>query len=401
MRGTFAERILAKASNKRFVQPGEIVEVAVDQVMIHDNNAALVIKAFNEIVDATIWDPGKIAFFIDHHSPSTSQKSTEHHKLMRNFAKRHNISSFFDCGKGISHIVMLEEQLAIRGEIVVGTDSHTIGEGAGGAFAVGIGATEMAAVISNGKIWFRVPETIKIILEGTPSQEIDTRDIMSAVMRKIGPEGANYCSVEFHGAAARAMSLDARIMCCVMCAEMGAKNAVFQEEDSDIKYSAIEIFDVSTIEPSVAVPSLPTNIRPLREIEEQKIAIDQAVIGSCAGGLLSDMKIAAEILNGKKIARGVRLLVIPASRNIYNAALTLGYMKILHDAGAIISSPACGACGAHDLGVLSDQEVCVANTPRNMKGRMGTGGVIYLAGTAIVAASAIKGYITGKGRGWH
>ena len=292
-------------------------------------------------------------------------------------------------------MLLLEEDLACPGEIVVGTDSHTTGEGAKVAFATGIGATEMAAVLSTGRIWFMVPETVRVIFEGTLPCSACSRDLMNLVLSRFGPEGANYRSVEFQGSGIETLFLDDRIMCCVMSMEMGAKNAVFvPSPDADADYVRTERFNLSDVGPNVAVPFLPAETRPLSEIEAQKMRIDEAFIGSCTGGLLSDIEKAAGILSGRKIAEGVRLIVIPASKKIYGEALSLGYLKTLHDAGAIIASPACGACGGHDIGILAKGEVCIANSPRNMKGRMGAGGFIYLGGAATVAASAIAGYVT-------
>lgn len=395
---TVTEKILARGCGKAAVRPGEIVDVRVGMAMIHDNNAGLVIKNFRNIVGAKVWDPARVVFVIDHHSPSSTVKAVKHHRASREFARENGIAKFYDCGSGISHIVMLEEGLARAGEIVVGTDSHTTGEGADGAFATGIGATEMAVVLATGTVWFMVPETVKVVLNGTMSSAIDARDVMNTVLARFGPDGANYCAVEFHGAAADAMSPEERAMCCTLAMEMGAKNALFVKQgraDADAVYSRVEEFDVSSMEQTVAAPDLPTNARPLREIEPQKIKIDQAFVGACTGGLLRDLEAAAKALKGKTVAPGVRLLVIPASRKIYSAALEKGYLKILHDAGAVIGSPACGACGGHDAGILAEGEVCIGASTRNMDGRMGKGGKVYLASASVVAASAARGYIAG------
>jgi homoaconitase/3-isopropylmalate dehydratase large subunit len=257
----------------------------------------------------------------------------------------------------------------------------------------------MASVLVTGKIWLTVPETVRVVLEGTLPQNADARDMMNRVLARFGPEGANYRAVEFHGEAARAMSLEERAMCCVMCMEMGAKNALFADDcDDDADYARIEHFDVSAMAPTVAIPSLPTNARDLCEAEKEKIAINQAFIGSCTGGLLRDLRNAARVVEGRRIVSGVRLIVIPASRRIYSEALALGYIKTLHDSGAVIGSPACGGCGGHDAGILAHGEICVANSPRNMDGRMGAGGTVYLASAATVAASAVRGYISGDER---
>jgi homoaconitate hydratase family protein len=393
---TLTEKILSRGCGRDSVKPGEIVNVDVDRAMIHDNNAGLVIKYFNEIIRPDVWDPDKVVFFIDHHSPSTTPKAVKHHDTMRKFAAAQGISRFYDCGSGISHVVMLEEGLAGAGEIVVGTDSHTTGEGAMGSFATGIGATEMAAVLATGKVWLRIPPTIKIEVEGALPEDVDARDLMASILRRFGPDGANYCAVEFHGSACRNMSLDERTMCCVMSMEMGAKNALFSDEEhaGDARYSAVEAFDAGLVEPMVAVPSLPTNGQPAREVARQNIRIQQAAIVSCAGALLKDLAAASRILEGRKVASGTRLLVIPASRKIYSKALESGYLKILHDAGAIIGSPSCGACGGHDAGILAEGEVCISTSTKNMSGRMGAGGIVYLGSAATAAASAVRGVIT-------
>ncbi|MDR1649383.1 MAG: 3-isopropylmalate dehydratase large subunit [Synergistaceae bacterium] len=397
---TKAEEILARGSGRARTRAGEIVEVEVDRAMIHDNNAALVIENFGRIAGASVRSPERTVFFIDHHSPSTSVKAVKHHSLARRFARENGITRFFDCGEGISHVVMIETGLAAEGTIVAGTDSHTTGEGALGAFATGIGATEMAAVLATGRIWLKVPETVKISLNGALPPGVYARDVMTAVLGRLGPEGANYRSVEFQGSAADAMSLEDRIVCCVMSMEMGAKNALFvRRPDGDADYGRIEEFDISAMTPMAALPGLPTNAAPLSGIEGGRVKIDQAFIGSCAGGLLGDIEAAARVLEGRRVADGVRLLVIPATRRIYGEALKRGFIETLHGAGAVIGSPACGGCGGHDAGILAEGEVCVANSPRNMEGRMGAGGTVYLASAATVAASALRGYITGEETG--
>jgi homoaconitate hydratase family protein len=394
---TRAVNILSIKSGRSGARPGDIVDAPVDRAMIHDNNAALVIENFGRIAGASVWSPDKVVFFIDHHSPSTSVKAVRHHSLMRRFARDNGITAFFDCGWGISHAVMVEKGLAAQGEIVVGTDSHTTGSGALGAFSTGIGATEMAAVLASGRVWLKIPETLKISLSGVLPPGVYARDVMTAVLGRLGPDGANYRSVEFQGSAADAMSQEDRIVCCVMSMEMGAKNAIFVPcADSDAEYERTEEFDVSAMTPMAALPGLPTNAVPLSEVEGGCVKIDQAFIGSCAGGLLGDIETAARILDGKRVADGVRLLVIPATRRVYDESLRRGFIGMLHAAGAVIGSPACGGCGGHDAGILAEGEVCIANSPRNMDGRMGAGGVVYLASSATVAASALRGHIAGE-----
>lgn len=392
---TATEKILARGAGKDSVKPGDIVEVAVDRAMIHDNNAALTIKNFDMIYSSKVWAPEKVFFFIDHHTPSTSTKAVKHQNLMRKFAREHAIRNFYDCGSGISHVVMLENDFARPGEIVVGTDSHTTGQGASGSFATGIGATEMAAVLVKGTVWLKVPGTIRINGTGTLPKWANARDLVSLVLARFGPDGANYRAVEFGGEAFDGMSQDERIMTCVMSMEMGAKNALFVRDVADAPaYESVVYFDADSVKPMIAVPYLPTNAVLAEEVAKKKIRVDQAAIASCAGALLSDLEIAAEILNGRTVAEGTRLLVIPATRRIYNDALSRGYLQVLSRAGAIISSPGCGACGGHDVGILAEGEVCISSSTRNMPGRMGAGGIVYLGSSATVAASAVTGYIT-------
>jgi len=394
---TITEKILANNSGKDYVKPGEIIEVTVDKAMIHDNNAALVIENFERIYSPEVWDPDKVVFFIDHHTPSTTVKASKHHDTMRKFARKYSIKNFYDCGCGISHVVMIENGHAQRGKVVVGTDSHTTGEGAMGSFATGIGATEMAAVLVKGTIWLKVPHTIRINAEGTLPAGTKNRDLINLILNKIGPDGASYCAIEFGGEVFRNFDIDGRIMSCVMSMEMGAKNAFIDDEkdtENVPEYSSVLNIDVKKLEPLVAAPDLPTNAVPVSELSKEKIRIDQASIVSCAGALLSDLKEASDILKGRSVAKGTRLLVIPASRHIFSEALMLGYIKTIHDSGAIITSPGCGACGAHDSGIITDGEVCLSSSTRNMNGRMGPGGKVYLGSSSVVAASAITGYIT-------
>lgn len=392
---TKSEKILAAKSGQTSVSPGEIVVVPVDMAMIHDNNAALTIENFSKIVDAKIWNPENVTMFMDHHSPSTTVKAAKHHDAMRKFATEHGIRKIHECGCGISHVVMYEDSLLQEGAIVVGTDSHTTGEGAYGSFAVGIGATEMASVLVKGTIWLRVPQTIRINAHGALGRCVMPRDLVNMILAEIGPSGANYCTVEYGGETFSAMDLDGKIVACVMSAEMGAKNAFMADAgETNCEYLSVHEFDASTVEPTVAVPSLPTNVALVREVERQKIKINQAAIASCAGGLLSDMKATAELLRGRKVADGVRLLVIPATRKIYNEALAAGYLRDISEAGAIIASPSCGSCGAHDAGILAPGEICIGSSTRNMPGRMGNGGTVYLSSSMTAAASAVAGYIT-------
>jgi 3-isopropylmalate dehydratase large subunit len=396
MSATETEKILAHGCGKEHVHPGEIIDVKVDRVMLHDPGMGIIEK-FLEIEDAKLWDPDRISIFIDHHTPSTSIKWANEHAKLRKFANDYGITHFFDCGRGISHVVTIEEGLASAGEIVAGGDSHTTGEGATGAFATGVGATEMATVLATGRLWLKVPETIKVFLDGKRPENVYPRDIIAAIMGRIGAGGANYRAIEFHGPAADALTIEERIGFCVQSVDIGAKNALFVSSgDSDAQFIREEYIDVSKLEPLVALPSMPTNVVTVSEAEQKKVMINEGFIGSCAGGLLGEIATAARVIEGKHVASGVRLLVIPASSKIFNEALEKGYIKTLHDAGAVIGSPACGACGGHDVGILAEGETCISNSTRNFVGRMGPGGTIYLASAATIAASAVKGYISGE-----
>ncbi|ATW26126.1 aconitase/3-isopropylmalate dehydratase large subunit family protein [Candidatus Formimonas warabiya] len=398
---TVTEKILAQAGGRSFVKPGDIITVQVDRAMIHDNNGPLVIKEFNRLNIQDVWDPERIVFVIDHHSPSTSVKAAAHQQSMRKFVKDKKIRYFYDCGSGISHILMLEEGLAGPGQVIVGSDSHTTGQGALGSFATGIGATEMAGVLATGTTWFRVPESILITITGTLQAGVDARDVISQVMKSLGPSGANYYAVEFTGPVIEGFELSEKATLCVMSMEMGAKNAIIVpahgpgvvKSDADAGYHARLFYDVSGLEPLVSCPSLPTNVKTAREVEQEKIFIQQASITSCAGASLRDLAVAASIMAGHRVHEGVRLIVVPATRKIYDQALTQGYLKKIFDAGGIICSPGCGNCGAHDVGILAPGEVGLSSSTRNMPGRMGPGGEVYLSSAATVAASAIRGYI--------
>lgn len=400
---TVTEKILARAGGKYAVKPGEIVNAAVDRAMIQDNTAPIVIREFGRINKGRVWDPSKVVFVIDHHSPSTSIKAAGHQAKIRRFVHEQGIKHFFDCGNGVCHVLMLEKKLTGTGRVIVGADSHTTGEGATGSFATGIGSTEMAGVLATGHIWLRVPETIKVEITGTIPKGVNVRDVVSLVMKNVGPDGANYMALEYSGDVVRGFDLSERATMCMVGVEMGAKNAIIvpspgetEDEivtsDPDAGYRKVLRFDVSGLEPLIACPNLPTNIKAVKDVGI--IAVNQASIGSCAGGSLKDLQLAASILKGRRVSPGVRLIVIPSSRDTYREAMRQGILDVLCESGAVISSPACATCAAYEVGALAPGEVCISTTTRNMPGRMGPGGEIYLAGAATVAASAVTGYIT-------
>jgi len=408
---TIAEKILARASNRKEVEAGDIVEAEVDLAMSHDN-AALVSKVFGEIGAERVWDPSKIVIILDHRVPANTIKSAEGHKTIRQFVKEQGIENFHDIGEGICHQVLPEKGYVKPGMLIVGTDSHTTTHGAFGAFSTGIGATEMACVWATGKLWLKVPETIKIVINGKLKEMVMAKDVILHIIGEIGSDGANYKAIEFYGEVIDEISIASRMSISNQAMEAGAKVAIvpFDEKteeflknrvkgkmepvyaDEDASYEDVLEFEVSNLEPQVACPHKVDNVKNIREVTG--IPIDQAVLGSCTNGRLEDLAIAARILEGKKIHDGVRMIVIPASREVYIEAIRKGYIETFLKAGATIINPGCGPClGAHQ-GVLASGERAISSTNRNFKGRMGSpDSEVYLASPATVAASALKGEI--------
>ncbi|MEA2054621.1 MAG: 3-isopropylmalate dehydratase large subunit [Candidatus Thermoplasmatota archaeon] len=388
---TVAEDVLARASGEETVKPGDIVDAKVDYAMSHDN-AALVIKKFKEIGKERVWNNKKIVIILDHRAPANTIKTAEGHQSIRKFVKEQGIKNFYDINRGICHQVMIEEGYASPEKLIVGTDSHTTSYGAVGAFSTGIGATEMAAVWATGKIWLRVPESYKMVIEGEMPEMVFSKDIILHVIKQLGSDGANYKACEFYGIVEN-MSLASKIVISNMSMEMGAKAAVFPLKNYDGPYEKEFEFDISDLSPQVACPHTVDNVRDVEDVEGK--AIDQAVLGSCTNGRLEDLRIAAGILEGKKVADGVRMLVFPASIEVYKDALNEGLLKTFVEAGALVLNPGCGPClGAHE-GILAGGEVAIASTNRNFRGRMGSrDSKVYLASPATVASSALKGEIT-------
>lgn len=387
---TVAEEILSRASGEE-ARAGSIVNADVDYAMSHDN-AALVIKKFREIGKERVWDNEKIVIILDHRTPANTIKTAEGHRSIREFVKEQGINNFYDINRGICHQVMIEEGFASPGKLIVGTDSHTTSYGAVGAFSTGIGATEMAAVWATGKIWLRVPESYKIVIEGELPEMVFSKDVILSVIRHLRSDGANYKACEFYGTVEK-MSPSSKIVISNMSMEMGAKAAVFPSREYDGPYEKEFEFDISNLSPQVACPHTVDNVKDIEEVQGKKI--NQAVLGSCTNGRLEDLRIAASILEGRKVADGVRMLVFPASINIYKDALKEGLLETFIEAGALVLNPGCGPClGAHE-GILAAGEVAIASTNRNFRGRMGSrDSEVYLASPATVAASALKGEIT-------
>jgi 3-isopropylmalate/(R)-2-methylmalate dehydratase large subunit len=410
------EKILAKASGKTRVHPGEIVDANVDMVMVHDLTGPLAVEAFNRIGIKNVWDNKKVVVVLDHQVPAESVKAAELHKTMRKFARDQKLR-IYDIGKGgICHQVMPEKGHVLPGTVIVGADSHTCTYGAFGAFATGIGSTEAAAVFATGKIWLRVPEAIKINVKGQFKKYVTPKDLILSIIGRMGADGATYKSVEFAGPTIRAMSIAGRMTLCNMTVEMGAKNGIIEPDettrkflegrtakalvpfellksDADATYEKVLDMDVTDLGAQVACPSSVDKVKPASELSNVKL--EQAFIGSCTNGRIEDLRLAAQILKGKTVHNNVRTLVIPASQEVYSQALREGLIEIFTDAGALVCGSTCGPCLGGHIGLLAAGETCVSTSNRNFIGRMGsTEASVYLASPATVAASAITGRIT-------
>ena len=412
MSSTIAEKILAKVSGKKEVNTGDFIDANVDMAMSHDN-ALLVLKIFKEIEKKQVWNPEKLTIVIDHRSPANSIKTADNQNLIRDFVRNQNIRNFYDVGEGICHQVLPEQGLVHPGTLIVGTDSHTTTYGAFGAFATGIGATDMAAVWSTGRIWLKVPETLGFNIYGKLVSPLMSKDIILLIIGRIGSDGANYKSCEFFGDVIKNMSIDGRMCISNQAMEMGSKAAIIQPDektrkylkftskktneivksDKDVEYEKIFDFDVEDIEPQVSCPDKVDNVKPISQV--LGVNINQAVLGSCTNGRLEDLAIASQILKNKKISKNVRMLVIPTSRLVYLEAIKRGYIETFLKSGATIINPGCGPClGLHE-GVVGKGETVISSTNRNFKGRMGSPEAqIYLASPATVAISALKGEIS-------
>jgi 3-isopropylmalate/(R)-2-methylmalate dehydratase large subunit len=408
---TIAEKILAEKSGLKFVYPGELVTAHPDKVMSHDN-AGLVIRHFRAIGAAKVFDPGKIIIPLDHRAPAESEKTAAAHKSIREFVEEQGIEAFYDIREGICHQVMIENGHVKPGDLILGTDSHTTSYGCLAAASSGIGATEMAAVWATGELWLRVPETIRIEVNGSFMSGVTPKDLILFILGQLGARGADYKSVEYYGNTISSMPVSGRFTIANMTMEMGAKFGIipFDKEtakylqgrvtkdytpvyaDPDAEYCEKYEYDITDLTPQIAMPHRVDNVVPLSEASG--IKINQVVIGSCTNGRIDDLQIAADILRSKKVAKKVRLLVIPGSRSIYIEAIKKGILETLLEAGAVILNPGCGPClGAHQ-GILAPGERCLATTNRNFKGRMGsTEAEVYLASPVVAAHTALIGEI--------
>ncbi len=412
---TITEKILARHTNKGEVFPGEFILAEIDLALGNDITAPIAIKKIEEIGGRKVFNPSKIALVPDHFTPNKDIASAEQCKILREFARKFKIKYYYEVGRlGIEHALLPEEGLTLPGELIIGADSHTCTYGALGVFSTGVGSTDFAFAVLTGKIWLRVPESIKFILYGKLRKWVSAKDIILSIIGDIGVNGANYKSMEFTGEAIKEISIDGRLTMCNMAIEAGAKNGIIAPDektiefvkkvnrnkrkfkllysDKDAKYSKIMEYDIGKIEPVVSFPHLPSNVRKVKE--STYVEIDQVVIGACTNGRSEDLKIAAEILKGKKVHKRVRLIVIPATQKIYLEAVKKGWVEIFVEAGGVVSPPTCGPCLGGHMGVLAKGEKCVATTNRNFIGRMGhPESEVYLASPAVAAASAIKGRI--------
>ncbi len=408
---TFAEKILARKAGLEEVVPGQIVEVTPDAALSHDNTAPIS-KIFRSIGVERVARPDIHVVVLDHATPAPTTKHAQNHKVIREFVAEQGITHFYDVGRGVCHQVLAEEGFALPGTLIVGSDSHTPTAGAFGAFAAGIGRSEMAVIMATGRIWLRVPESLKIVVHGQLREGVTSKDLALHVIGDLGADGALYQSVEWSGEAIEALDVEARMTIPNLMAEMGAKNAYIPPDektvawlrgrarrpyeaiypDHDAAYQRVVEYDAGDIEPVVAKPHTVDNVVPLREVAGTPI--NQAFLGTCTNGRLSDLAQAAQVLEGRQLHPGVRLVVIPASSQVYLDALEAGYIRTFVEAGAVVESPGCGPCMGNHMGVPAEGEVTISTANRNFRGRMGTKeSEIYLASPLVVAASAVAGYI--------
>ena len=411
---TMTQKILAAHAGLSEVKAGQLIEADLDLVLGNDITTPVAINEMQKMDNQTVFNNEKIALVMDHFIPNKDIKSAQNCKCCREFACRHDITNYFDVGEmGIEHALLPEKGLVVAGDAVIGADSHTCTYGALGAFSTGVGSTDMAAGMGTGKAWVKGPSAIKFELTGKPSRWVSGKDVILHIIGMIGVDGALYKSMEFCGDGIRNLTMDDRFTICNMAIEAGGKNGIFPvdelteeymkehskrdykiyEADADAEYDAVYTIDLSELKPTIAFPHLPENTRTIEEAGE--VRIDQSVIGSCTNGRIDDMRIAAGILKGRKVAKGVRCIVIPATQAIYLQCIREGLMEIFVEAGAVVSTPTCGPCLGGYMGILAEGERCISTTNRNFVGRMGhVDSEIYLASPAVAAASAVTGKIS-------
>lgn len=412
---TMTQKILAAHAGLESVVAGQLIEADLDLVLGNDITSPVAIHEIEKMNVDGVFHKDKIALVMDHFAPNKDIKSAQHCKCVREFACKHDITNYFDVGEmGIEHALLPEQGLTVAGDVIIGADSHTCTYGALGAFSTGVGSTDMAAGMATGKAWFKVPSAIRFNIVGKPAKWVSGKDVILHIIGMIGVDGALYRSMEFVGEGIQYLSMDDRFTIANMAIEAGGKNGIFPvddltreymkehssrpfveyEADEDAVYDEEYTIDLSTLKPTVAFPHLPENTRTIDEVGDVKI--DQVVIGSCTNGRMDDLRVAAEILKGKKVAKGLRVIVIPATQKIYLQAMEEGLLRTFIEAGAIVSTPTCGPCLGGYMGVMAEGERCVSTTNRNFVGRMGhVESEVYLASPAVAAASAITGKISG------
>lgn len=414
---TMTQKILAASAGLDKVEAGQLIEANLDLVLGNDITSPVAIKEMDKMKGKGVFDRDKIALVPDHFVPNKDIKSAENCKCVREFAKRNEITNYFEVGEmGIEHALLPEKGLTVPGDVIIGADSHTCTYGALGTFSTGVGSTDMAAGMATGKAWFKVPSAIRFNIVGKPSEWVSGKDVILHIIGMIGVDGALYKSMEFVGEGIKNLSMDDRFTIANMAIEAGGKNGIFPvddvaiaylkehttreykiyEADTDAEYDEEYTIDLSTLRPTVAFPHLPENTHTIDEIGGMEpICIDQAVIGSCTNGRIGDLRIAAKVLKGRHVTKGIRCIVIPATQSIYMQAMEEGLLKIFIEAGAVVSTPTCGPCLGGYMGVLAEGEKCISTTNRNFVGRMGhIDSEIYLASPAVAAASAVTGRIS-------
>ncbi|MDD2586212.1 MAG: 3-isopropylmalate dehydratase large subunit [Syntrophomonadaceae bacterium] len=411
---TISQKILAEHAGREFVEPGELINCRLDVVLGNDVTSPVAISEFKKLGVDKVFNQEKIVLVPDHFTPNKDIKSAEQCKIVRDFARGYGIKNYFEIGQmGIEHCLLPEQGLVLPGDLIIGADSHTCTYGALGAFATGVGSTDMAAAMGTGEAWFKVPESIKFIYYGKLPQWVGGKDLILHTIGDIGVDGARYMSMEFTGEVIKGLSIDNRFTMANMAIEAGGKNGIIAADDitleyvrkrakrdfkiyhsdEDAKYFAIKEYDVSKLEPVIAFPHLPENTKPVSEAAD--IIVDQVVIGSCTNGRIEDLKIAASMLKGKKVHPEIRVIILPGTREIYLEALRRGYIETFVEAGAVVSTPTCGPCLGGHMGILAKGEKALSTTNRNFVGRMGhPESEVYLCSPAVAAASAVKGKIT-------
>ncbi len=411
MSATITEKILAAHAGGATVRPGDLIDCRVDFLFANDITAPLAIQEFQKMGVERVFDPDRVAFVFDHYVPNKDIASAQQCKITRDFVRAHDLPHFYDIGRsGIAHVLLAEQGFVVPGDVFIGADSHTCNHGALGAFATGVGSSDLAAAMALGRLWLRVPETVKYVFRGRLRPWVTGKDLVLTIIGDIGVDGARYGAMEFAGEALGQLTMDERFSITNMAVEAGAKNGIMEADDTvlewirprarrpavvyrsdpDARYAGVREYDVSTREPVVAVPASPGNVIPVREAGG--IRVDQCFIGTCTNGRLEDLRMAARVLAGRSVHRHTRLLVIPATPAIYEQALREGLIQVFLDAGAAVSTSTCGPCIGGHMGVLAAGEVCVSTSARNFVGRMGhRDSRVYLANAGVAAATAVLG----------